>query len=164
MTIQELECSLQGLQGALLKQATTWTKNKASAQNLVQDTFIKALRNKDKLKVDTLYGWLVTVMHHLYVNDITRSGKQINIDPEDLVRKAAAMGFYEDRTPETDLFFREMLHSIAELPELIRSSFELFVQGYKYEEIAERISVPVGTVKSRIFTARKILSKELEEE
>jgi RNA polymerase sigma-70 factor (ECF subfamily) len=144
--------------------AINLTKDYESAKDLFQDTLYRAFSNKDKYNVGTnIKAWLYTIMRNIFINDYRKRSKQaIVFDnmPNDYIidqthTKVINQGI-------TNLNMREVNQLINDLPELFRVPFNLYFEGYKYNEIAEVLNEPLGTIKSRIHFARKILKQKIE--
>ena len=143
--------------------AINLTKDHESAKDLFQDTLYRALSNKDKYNVGTnIKAWLYTIMRNIFINDYRKRSKQSVIfdsTPNDYIidqthTKVLNQGM-------TNLNMREVNQMIFDLPELFRIPFNLYFEGYKYNEIAEELGEPLGTIKSRIHFARKILKQKI---
>ncbi|MCB0700887.1 MAG: RNA polymerase sigma factor [Chitinophagales bacterium] len=144
--------------------AISLTRNAEDANDLYQETMLRALVNKDKYKHGTnIKAWLYTIMRNIFINTYRRNKKfsKVTSDvPEDVLlynvdKKAKNIGWSNVR-------LGEIKSSIEKLPEVFRTSFELYYMGYKYQEIASMLNEPLGTVKSRIHFARKILTSTVE--
>ncbi|MBS1772990.1 MAG: RNA polymerase sigma factor [Bacteroidetes bacterium] len=144
--------------------AVSLTKDVEDAKDLFQETMMRALIYRDKYQFGTnLKGWLHTIMRNVFINNYRRSKKFRTISAE----KIAEGNVYDQRTTIHNEGFQNVRHNevkkaIDELPEIFRLCFELYYAGYKYQEIAEIINQPLGTVKSRIHFARKTLMEKLE--
>ncbi len=143
--------------------AINLTKDTETAKDLFQETLYKALANQEKYNVGTnIKAWLYTIMRNIFINDYRRKAKQQTIfdsTPNDylLNYKQAAI----TNTAETDLSLKEIYQAIYQLPEIFKTPFLLYFEGYKYHEIAAAISEPLGTIKSRIHFARKLLKEQI---
>ena len=139
------------------------TSDRDRASDLVQDTTLKALDSEDKFAENVnLKGWLFTIMRTIFINNYRRQVRENTVTDttENLFHlNAAAPEAYE--TPEGSYGVNEITAIIAELPADFREPFQMHVAGYKYEEIAENLNHPMGTVKSRIFTTRRQLRAQL---
>lgn len=161
MTASAFQDSLMRLQGNMLNFAFMLTSNRDDAYDLLQDTTIKALDNRDKFADDTNFkGWVFTIMRNLFINNYRRGARQATlIDTSD---NLYFLNISQDSglaSPEGTCTEREITAAIAELDDDYRIPFSMMVAGYKYNEIAEKLNLPLGTVKSRIFYARKCLKE-----
>ncbi len=144
--------------------AINLTKDHESAKDLYQETLYRAISNKDKYNVGTnIKAWLYTIMRNIFINDYRKRSKQ------SIVFDSTPNDFIIDQTHTkvlnqgvTNLNMREVNQMIFDLPELFRIPFNLYFEGYKYNEIAEALDEPLGTIKSRIHFARKILKQKIE--
>lgn len=152
-----------GLQGNLLSFAYQLTSNREEAQDLLQDTTLKALDNEDKYVDNVNFkGWIFTIMRNIFINNYRQQVRQATVvdKTEDLYH----LNISQDsgiETPEGSVAMQEITSAIAQFSEEYRVPFNMHVAGYKYNEIAEKLNLPLGTVKSRIFFARKQLREQL---
>ncbi len=149
------------LQSNMLNFAYMLTSNRDDAYDLLQDTTIKVLDNQDKYTENTNFkGWVFTIMRNLFINNYRRGVRQATMidTTENLyhLNLSQESGF---DTPEGSYTAQEITSAIDELAEEYREPFSLMVAGYKYNEIAEKMNLPLGTIKSRIFFARKRLQE-----
>lgn len=151
--------SVLGMQGNLLSFALKLTANREEAKDLVQDTTLKALKNESKFVDNTNFkGWMLTIMRNIFINNYRKNARENTIvdASEDLfhLNMCQESGL---ETPDGAFACNEISAIIGRFSEDYRKPFSMHVAGYKYEEIAERLQMPLGTVKSRIFFARKKL-------
>ena len=141
------------------------TANEEEAKDLVQDTNYKALTNRDKFQPDTnLKAWTYTIMKNTFINNYRRKVKANTIvdTTEDLYYlNTTKEAKYE--APDSNLAAEEINRNIKRLDEEQRMPFEMHNQGYKYKEIADKLDLSIGTVKSRIFFTRKKLMEKLQD-
>ena len=155
--------SVLGMQGNLLAFALKLTLDKDEAQDLVQDTTLKALRNEEKFVENTNFkGWMLTIMRNIFINNYRKSARENTVidSSEDLFH----LNLSQDsglETPDGAFACNEISSIIAQFPAELRQPFSMHVAGYKYEEIAEKLNMPLGTVKSKIFFTRKKLREVL---
>ena len=154
--------SVLGLQPNLRSFALKLTADKDAAHDLVQDTTLKALNNEDKF-VDNanLKGWMLTIMRNIFINNYRKTVRENTVvdSSQDLFH----LNLSQDsgiETPDGAYAVNEISALLAKFPKDFREPFSLHVAGYKYEEIAEKMNLPLGTVKSRIFFARKKLQAQ----
>lgn len=155
--------SVLGMQGNLLSFALKLTANREEAKDLVQDTTLKALRNEGKYVENTNFkGWMLTIMRNIFINNYRKNARENTMvdSSEDLfhLNLCQESGI---ETPEGAFACNEISTIIEGFSRDYREPFSMHVAGYKYEEIAERLEMPLGTVKSRIFFARKKLQEIL---
>ena len=165
MTAVEFNYKLLGLQKNLKYFAYTLTSNYEDAQDLVQETFLKALMNRDKFTADTnLKAWTFTIMKNTFINNYRQNVRNNTIldKTDDLyylnLSKESSIGL-----PDSDYGVKEIQREIKNIDEDQRKPFEMYNQGYKYKEIADMLNLSIGTVKSRIFFTRKKLMDSLNE-
>jgi RNA polymerase sigma-70 factor, ECF subfamily len=147
------------------------TRNRADAEDLVQDTFVKALRFSDRFERGTnLRAWLSTILHNTWRNRLRDSGREaaaIDVDSTRLDEaEASTDGSSGNETPE-QLLLRKTLDAdlraaLDELPDNFRQAVWLRdVEEFSYAEIAEMLDIPIGTVMSRISRGRRMLLEQL---
>lgn len=163
MTTTNFHTALIELQEKLFHYALSLTSDEESAQDLLQETFLKALTYRDKFKDDTnLKAWMYTIMKNSFINNYRRGIKekttfeQNNSDYHMTISKDNVFA-----SPESKYNAQEITQNINALDEEYRLPFTMFLEGYKYKEISDELSLPLGTVKSRIFFTRKKLEKSL---
>ena len=143
--------------------AITLTRDSEAAKDLFQETLFRALANKDKYNVGTnIKAWLYTIMRNIFINDYRRKAKQQTIfdsTPNDYLLNYKQTAI--TNTAEADLSLKEIYQAIYQLPEIFKTPFLLYFEGYKYHEIAAAINEPLGTIKSRIHFARKLLKEQI---
>jgi RNA polymerase sigma-70 factor (ECF subfamily) len=144
--------------------AINLTKDHETAKDLFQETLYRALSNKDKYNVGTnIKAWLYTIMRNIFINDYRKRSKQsvvLDNSPNDFLIDQTRTKVLNDGV--TNLNLREVKQFIYDLPELFRTPFNLYFEGYKYNEIADELNEPLGTIKSRIHFARKILKQKIQ--
>ena len=153
----------------LFATAMRLTRNRADAEDLVQDTFVKAFRHADQFKRGTnLRAWLYTILHNTWRNRRRDAGREpVEVDSEQVEQAAAGGGGSQDiETPERILMRgtldAELQAALDELPEGFRQAVWLRdVEEFTYAEIAEMLGVPIGTVMSRISRGRRLLYEKL---
>jgi RNA polymerase sigma factor (sigma-70 family) len=143
--------------------AMTLTRDLESAKDLIQDTIYRALANRDKYNAGTnLKAWMYTIMRNIFINNYRRSAKQNTIfdnTPNDFLLDYNQ--FATDNAAETTLSLKDIKEAVHQLPEIFKHPFELYYEGYKYHEISHILNEPLGTIKSRIHFARKLLKQQL---
>jgi len=143
--------------------AINLTKDSEAANDLYQETLYKALANHEKYNAGTnIKAWLFTIMRNIFINDYRRKAKRKTVfdnTPEDYLinlKQASVPNGAESVMRE-----KEIKEAISQLPEIFKTPFLLYFDGYKYQEIAEYLDEPLGTIKSRIHFARKLLKEQV---
>lgn len=144
--------------------AITLTRDTETAKDLFQETLYRALANKDKYNVGTnIKAWLYTIMRNIFINNYRRKVKQATIldstPNEFLINLNQAV---VNNSAESSLRIKDIQDAIHHLPEIFRNPFLLYFDGFKYHEIADMLSEPLGTIKSRIHFARKLLKEQIQ--
>jgi RNA polymerase sigma factor (sigma-70 family) len=144
--------------------AITLTRDSEAAKDLFQETLYRALANKDKYNVGTnIKAWLYTIMRNIFINNYRRKAKQNTIfdsTPNEFLLNSAQMAV--PGTVESNLRVKDIQSAVHKLPEIFRNPFLLYFDGFKYHEIAEMLQEPLGTIKSRIHFARKLLKTQIQ--
>lgn len=143
--------------------AINLTRDNEAAKDLFQETLYKALANQDKYNVGTnIKAWLFTIMRNIFINNYRRKAKQQTIfdnTPNDFLLNNQQVTIAN--AAESNLKIKEINEAINSLPEIFRTPFLLYFDGYKYHEIADALQEPLGTIKSRIHFARKLLKEQI---
>ena len=165
MNALQFRKKLLSMQENMMHFALMLTANRDDAQDLLQDTTLKVLDNQEKF-VDNINfkGWVLTVMRNIFINNYhkvirTQSVLDQGVDLYniDVINDS---GF---DSPDGAFQIKEITKAINSLNNDLKIPFSMFLSGYKYNEIAEKLDVPLGTVKSRIFFARQELQKILKD-
>lgn len=162
MANKEFEAKLMSLQGNLLNFAYMLTSNRDNAYDLLQDTTLKALDNESKYVENTNFkGWVFTIMRNIFINNYRRVTRNATVvdQTEDLYHLNLSQDSGLD-SPEGSIAAAEITEAINSFSDEYRIPFSMHVAGYKYNEIAEKMNLPLGTIKSRIFFARKKLQNQ----
>jgi RNA polymerase sigma-70 factor (ECF subfamily) len=144
--------------------AITLTRDQEQAKDLIQETLYRALANKDKYNVGTnIKAWLYTIMRNIFINNYRRRAKQQTIfdsTPNDFLINLNQGAVTNEAIANINM--KDVKMAIFDLPEIFRNPFLLYFDGYKYHEIADMLQEPLGTIKSRIHFARKLLKAQVE--
>jgi len=164
MTVIEFNYKLSTLENKLTTFALKLTRDTHKAQDLIQDTMIKALIHKDQFEDNSnLKAWIYTIMKNTFINDYRRGSRQ-----KTTFDNTANLYFLSSTTEsknddiESAYAANDIQKEIDRLKDELRIPFTMHVEGYKYQEIADELHLNLGTVKSRIFLARKTLMDALE--
>ena len=143
--------------------AITLTRDTETAKDLLQETMYRALANREKYNSGTnIKAWMYTIMRNIFINNYRRKSKQNTIfdaSPNDYLLDSNQPRIAN--TAESNLMIKDIQVAIHQLPEIFRHPFLLYFEGYKYNEIAGLLKEPLGTIKSRIHFARKLLKQQL---
>lgn len=165
MESKTFQAKLIKLQSNMLNFAYILTSNRDDAYDLLQDTTLKVLDNKDKYVDNVNFkGWVFTIMRNLFINNyrkIVRSGTVLDLTEDLYHLNLPQNSGYE--SPEGSLASKEITAIIESFEDSYKVPFSMHVAGYKYAEIAEHTGLPLGTVKSRIFFARQRLQRALKD-
>lgn len=163
MTATEFTSQIEEMQGTLKQFTYRFTRNPEESQDLIQDTMLKALTYRDKFREDTnLKGWLFTIMRNTFINNYRK--QKLAKTSTDNTKELYFLNVADTHTfnrPEKSVEFKEMWKNVNEIKEELSVPFKMYTTGYKYHEIAEQLNIPIGTVKNRIFHARKEIQKKL---
>jgi RNA polymerase sigma-70 factor (ECF subfamily) len=158
---------------ALYRTALRMTRSEADAEDLVQETYIKAFRAREQFTPGTnLKAWLFRILTNTFINTYRRRQSQPefteldDVDEFSLYRRMSDLKTSSQAgDPESEflngLVDTEVKDALADLPEKFRSVVLLDVEGFSYKEIAEMLDIPIGTVMSRLHRGRKFLQKRL---
>lgn len=154
---------IAGMRSTLELFTRRFTNNHEESLDLVQDTLLKALTKHESYQHETnLKGWLFTIMRNTFINgyrknqrkrtshDLTKDLYYLNVSDKNSLTSPELRFQYEDVWSNVNAIRTELL-----LP------FKMWTSGYKYHEIAQHLRIPIGTVKNRIFNARKEIQKKL---
>lgn len=142
--------------------ATTLTRDSEVAKDLFQDTLYRALVNRDKYNVGTnIKAWLYTIMRNIFINNYRRRSQQKTITVPSIYDYLPEPPAGHSVNSESILEAKEIMHTIHRLPSIYKTPFHLYFEGFHYQEIANILREPLGTIKSRIHFARKILKDQL---
>ena len=160
MTTMEFSHQIAGLRGALQRFTSRFTSDREESHDLVQDTMLRALIHRDKFRENTnLKGWLFTIMRNTFINNYRKNRKRALHD-----RSMDYPNTEDEHTfnrPHENMEFNEIWNNVNNLRVELLMPFKMHSSGYKYQEIAEQLGILLGTVKNRIFHARKEIQKNL---
>ena len=157
--------NLLGMQSELHRFALKLTADNEEANDLLQETSLKALDNEDKYTPDTNFkGWMYTIMRNIFINNYRKTVRdQTFVDQTDNLYHLNLPQDSGFESTEGNYDLKEIRKIVHSLPKEYRVPFSMYVSGFKYREIAEKLALPIGTVKSRIFFTRQRLQKDLKD-
>ena len=153
----------------LYRVALRLTGDDAAAQDLVQDTMLRALRGWSGFRPGSnARAWLVTILRNTFINDYRRRRREPALVELDGERTQAIYDAVAETDPEGHFFSRildtRVLEAVDRLPADFREVLVLSdMEGLSYAEIVSALGIPLGTLKSRLFRARRLLQRELYE-
>ena len=160
MSIQEFQSLVLTNAEGLKPFAITLTRDREAAQDLFQETLYKAFAHREKYQPGTnIKAWLSTIMRNIFINDYRRAERKKGVLDTVLY---AEKNNTSALSAESTLRTKEIDKAIYKLPKILKTAYMLYFQGYKYNEIATALDEPLGTIKSRIHFARKLLQKGVE--
>jgi len=158
---------------ALYRTALRMTRSEAEAEDLVQETYIRAFRFRHQFTPGTnLKAWLFRILTNTFINQYRRKAARPDTTELDDVEESILYRHMRDVNPgsaspdpEAELIDNtlssEVKDALEALPEKFRTTLLLDVEGFSYKEIAEVLDIPIGTVMSRLHRGRKFLQKRL---
>ena len=163
MSTLELNHQISSLHSVLRGFTRRFTTDRDESLDLVQDTILKALMYRDKFREDTnLKGWLFTIMRNTFINNYRKQQRTHTL--HDSTKESYFLNKSDNHTfngPDTLFEYNDIWKHVDSLPDELLIPFKMHTSGYKYHEIAEHQKIPIGTVKNRIFHARKEIQKKL---
>ena len=163
MTTLEFTQKLISMEDNIERFALSLTYNSEKAKDLLQETYLKALHYKDKyIEVANFKAWVFTIMKNTFINNYRKSVRENEvIDNMKDFSLTDMLEVSQNGRPFAELTYKEISAAINSLGDGIRAPFIMHTKGFKYKEIAETLNLNIGTVKSRIFMARKKLMETL---
>jgi RNA polymerase sigma-70 factor (ECF subfamily) len=163
MTSIEFKKMVQKEATSLRSYAYQLTRNVEDTNDLVQDTMLKALTYQDKFTDGTnLKGWLYTIMKNTFINNYRRMVKRNTfLDQTDNDYYLDSVSHAVKNDADYNFIMKDIEKAIDSLPVSLKKPFTMNFKGFKYHEIAEILNIPIGTVKTRIFVARRQLRDRL---
>jgi len=163
MTTLEFSYSLHKMSKSLKPFALKLTRDMDDANDLMQDTIVKAFTNKDKFTDGTnLKAWLYTIMKNTFITNYQRMIRRGTfVDTTDNLHYINSGDSLIENGAYGDFAMDDIQRAINKLDDVYKTPFMMHFRGFKYHEIADKLAIPIGTVKNRIHIARKILKEEL---
>ncbi|MEN8204005.1 MAG: RNA polymerase sigma factor [Bacteroidota bacterium] len=163
MTTIDFNNKLIGMEERLDRFALSLTADREEAKDLLQETFLKALSSKDKfIEFTNFEAWAYTIMKNTFINNYRKAVRQKTV--VDTTKDLYYLSNPNDSShikPDSSIQHKEINKHIDELQDELKVPFLMHTRGYKYKEIAEKLELKIGTVKSRIFFTRKKLMQSL---
>ncbi len=162
MTTTEVT-SLSQMSQFLKPYALKLTQDAQDANDLIQDTLLKAITNMDKFKEGTnLKAWLYTIMKNTFITRTQSIARRSTfVDTTDNLHYINSQDHTTENLAYSDFAMKDIKAALESLDEIYQKPFMMHFRGFKYTEIATRLGMPLGTVKNRIFIARQELKEKL---
>lgn len=159
MSTLEFSKAFNGLETILFSFAMKLTRNREDAKDLMQETAMRAYRHREKFTVGTNFkSWCSTIMRNTFINQYRKKKLRRNVnEPIESFLFAVVNKNVIPNRGEMNIRMKEYKTIFNEIGEIYSVPFLMFYKGYEYKEIAGHLDIPIGTVKSRIFLARKKL-------
>jgi len=163
MTAIQFQTKILSIQKNMYNFAVMLTANRYDAEDLLQETTLKALDNKDKYVDNANFkGWVLTIMRNIFINNYRKELRsQVILDHTGDLVKYNVSGSSRWENPEETITLKEIKFIINSLNDDLKTPFSMYLDGYRYNEISDKLALPLGTVKSRIFFARRELQRNL---
>lgn len=162
MTTVEFNDLVYSASKSLKYPAFKLTQNQEDANDLIQDTLLKALKNKSQFQEGSnIKAWLYIIMKNTFISKYHKNKRTSFVDPIDNYYELITQNTIAFNEGVTNINTKEIDKAIEKLDKNFRVPFMMHFSGFKYEEIAEHIGIPMGTVKNRIHVARKLLMDNL---
>jgi RNA polymerase sigma-70 factor (ECF subfamily) len=145
--------------------ALKFTRNNSEdADDLIQDTLLKALRNESKFKEGSnIKAWLFVIMRNTFISKYNNDKRNTYVDSTEDEFMLTTPGAIDYNNGASNIAISEIHKAIDKLEKVYKEPFMMHFAGFKYEEIAEKLDIPMGTVKNRIHVARKTLMSDLKD-
>jgi RNA polymerase sigma-70 factor (ECF subfamily) len=164
MTATDFQQKYEFLHDLLFAFAMKLTRNKEDAKDLMQETACRAYQYRDRYKMGTNFkAWMSTIMRNTFINNYRKkkTRKKTEAPIEDFL--FAIENKSVSNEANSVIFVNEIKKMLGTLSDTYQAPFLMFFRGYQYMEIAKHLGIPIGTVKSRIFFARKKLKAMIRE-
>jgi RNA polymerase sigma-70 factor (ECF subfamily) len=163
MSASDFYKEFDGLTSVLKMFAYNLTQNFDDARDLYQETAYRAIKNREKFTAGTNFkAWLMTIMKNIFINDYRKKVRHNTmVDTTDNLFFINSGSTTIENEGGANIMMQELVQMIDDLEDGLRIPFLMHYQGFKYQEIADQLELPLGTVKSRIFFARKELKAKI---
>ncbi|MEO1628227.1 MAG: RNA polymerase sigma factor [Bacteroidota bacterium] len=162
MSTTEFTANFDSISTALQSFAYSLTNDSTKAQDLFQETALRALSNKEKFRIGTNFkAWVMTMMKNIFINDYRMRRRRATQSEPTGSYVLDNNGGLTSNSAMSNLTSKELMDLLNELHEQYRLPFWKYYTGYSYQEIADELEKPLGTIKSRIHHARKSLQEKI---
>ncbi|MDR1499965.1 MAG: RNA polymerase sigma factor [Tannerellaceae bacterium] len=162
MNARQFQDNLLSIQENMMNFALMLTSNHHDAEDLMQETLLKVLDNKEKFVDNANFkGWVLTIMRNTFINNYHRLVRTHVVDHLPDFDRLDAADCPASESNDQSFRLHELNDAIDRLGDELKVPLSMHLSGYKYAEIAKTLNIPLGTVKSRIFFAKRELQREL---
>jgi RNA polymerase sigma-70 factor (ECF subfamily) len=163
MSTSDFYAQLDMINSPLNNFALSLTRDLADSRDLFQDTVYKALKNKDKFKIGTNFkAWILTLMRNTFINDYRKKKRsKVKTVADDSIEMITDTRSAAANEGESNMAMQELMAMLDELDPKLSEPFWMNYQGMSYQEVADALETPLGTIKSRIFFARKEMQEKV---
>ena len=162
MTSTEFQANINKIQADLFSLAMNFAKDYADAKDLVQDAITKAFKNKHRFKAGSNFkAWISKILYRGFINEYQKRKRRRKVVVSKEEWLPVLNNTATSEQTESSIILQELEQLVSQLDIALRAPFMMHFEGYAYKEIAEALGLPIGTIKSRIFYARKILRKRI---
>ncbi|MDR3340245.1 MAG: RNA polymerase sigma factor [Candidatus Symbiothrix sp.] len=165
MTTLQFQERILNLQKNMFHFALMLTDDKHNAEDLLQETMLKVLDNREKYQDNTNFkAWVLTIMRNIFINNYRKILRnQVVLEQSEDFISICLLQNHQTDDFEASIDMEEITYIINNLHDKLKIPFSMYLSGYSYYEIAQKMDIPIGTVKSRISTTRKTLQRIYEE-
>ncbi len=163
MTALEFNYTLKEMSGSLKPFALKLTRDMEDANDLIQETMLKAYNNREKFAAGTnLKAWLYTIMKNTFITNYQRMVRRNTfIDTTDNLHYINSSDSVVQNGAYSSFTMSDIDEALDRVDDVYKNPFMMYFRGFKYHEIADKLQIPIGTVKNRIHIARKELKAKL---
>lgn len=163
MTSNTFLSLLEKVESLVFGFAMRLTRNREDAKDLMQETIMRCYGNRHKFQLGTNFkSWMTTIMYNSFVNHYRRKKTKRNVIQSVVNYSELVESTGKKNNFHANFAAKEIQSRIKGLPDIVQVPFIMFYKGYRYKEISSHLKIPIGTVKSRIFYARKQLKEAIQ--
>lgn len=165
MTAKEFNYQVNEFTHDLRPHAMRFAKNEEKANDLIQDTIYKALSNRHRFRLGTnLKAWLYTIMKNTFITGYQKKSRRNEfVDNTQNQHYINDLNNTIENYGENKFVLNDIQKALDNLEDTFKTPFMMYFRGFKYLEIADKLDIPIGTVKNRIHIARKELKSDLDD-
>lgn len=162
MTVTQFQNHYTEIKDPLSGFAFNLTKSRDKAKDLLQETYLLAFKNKHKYTIGTSFkSWVMTIMRHSFITEFRKVKNRRRLATDYKIDAFITEDSCVEEQASSSVMMNELQGMLSEVSEIYRLPFIMFYEDYSYLELAEHFDIPVGTLKSRIFYARKLMKEKI---